>query len=382
MTPARDHVKASATPVDRWLIALFLAAISLPLVLTLATMGHGPADDPKRDLAPWPGAISTWNDATQWPTGFRRWFQDHYAGRRALIRAHGVVTLRGLGVSPSTTVLLGRDGWWYYADDGAMDDIVSAAPMSEAALGRWAQTLDDNRAWLAERGIPYLFVLAPDKHAVYPEFLPSTVHPLGPWRGDQFAREMTQRTHVDVVHLKDRLLAQKPIERTYHRTDTHWNARGAWLAYQEIEQWLVRVKKADAVTPRDAFTLTEARLGGQDIARMLGIESLVNEESLGVAPRVQRLARVVEPAGADILSEQGRLVTEHPDKTLPRMVVFRDSFMSQVIPFLAERCSRCVFLWQKDLDPQIIERERPDLVIHEMVGRRLQTYLPYDPFRQ
>ena len=52
--------------------------------------------------------------------------------------------------------------------------------------------------------------------------------------------------------------------------------------------------------------------------------------------------------------------------------------MTGLVPFLAEHCRRCVFLWQKDLDPEVVRRERPDLVIHQMVGRRFQTYLPYD----
>ena len=40
-----------------------------------------------------------------------------------------------------------------------MDDIVSAAPLTDGALRTWRDALDDNRAWLAEQGIPYLFLL-------------------------------------------------------------------------------------------------------------------------------------------------------------------------------------------------------------------------------
>ncbi len=377
----RDHVSAVPLPTNRWVVGLFVSAVSLPLVLTLVLLRTLPPDDPKRDLAPFPEAITSMKALERWPTRFRRWFQDHYVLRRELIRAHGALMLRGVGVSPSTTVLLGREGWWYYTDDGAMDDIVSAEPMSAAAIERWAVTLDDNRAWLAARGIPYVFVLAPDKHAVYPEFLPSSVRPLGPWRGDQFVREMRARTHVDVLHLKDGLVALKARERVYHRTDTHWNARGAFFAYVSIMEWLARVRPGVEVPRRDQFEFVAVEGRGHDLPRMLGIEALASEEILEVAPHEPRRARVVEPAGASIDAELGRLVTEHPDTTLPRMVIVRDSFMTPVMPFLAERCSRCVFLWEKDLDPRVIANERPDVVIHQMVGRRLQTYLPYNPFR-
>ena len=374
----RDHVSVPALPVDRWVAWLFVAAIALPLVLTLATIQRTAADDPKRGLAPWPAPVSSSRDAGRWTPAFRRWFEDHYALRRVLIRAHGTLMLEGVGVSPSTTVLAGRDGWWFYTDDGAMDDIVSATPMSEPALARWAESLDDNRAWLAGQGIPYVFVLTPDKHAVYPEFLPATVRRLGPWRGAQFAREMSRRVPGIVVSLEDALVARKAVERVYHRTDTHWNARGAFEGWRELARWLQHRGVPVSV---DEHEPTAAVVGGQDLPRMLGLETLVSEERLDLVPRTPRRARVVEPAGADIAAELGRLVTEHPDRSLPRMVIFRDSFMTALMPYLAEQCSRCVFLWEKDLNPEVITQEQPDVVVHQMVGRRLQTYLPYNPFR-
>jgi hypothetical protein len=71
-----------------------------------------------------------------------------------------------------------------------------------------------------------------------------------------------------------------------------------------------------------------------------------------------------------------------PDQSQPRVVIFRDSFASALIPFLSEHFSRAVYLWQNNVDPQVIEDERPDVVIHELVGRRLTTLTPYNPFAE
>ncbi len=380
MATPRDHIGAPRHATDRLLATVFTVAVALPLVATLVGLASGgrPPEDPKRQLAAWPAAPVTWRDAERWPTRFRRWFADHYAGRRALIVAHGTLMLRGLGASPSPTVLLGRDGWWFYTDDDAMDDILSARPMPEASLARWTATLEANRAWLAARGIPYAVVLAPDKHVIYPEFLPATVRARHPSRIDQLTDALRARTRVDVIDLRRALEARKPVERVYHRTDTHWNQRGALTAYLEIARWMAGARPSVRVPARDAFVFDEALTSGHDLPRMLGLQALVSEVALEVRPRSPARARVLEPPGADPSVETGRLVTEHPDGTLPRVVVFRDSFMSQLVPLLAEHCSRCVFLWQKDLDPRVILDERPDLVIHQMVGRRLQSYLPYD----
>jgi hypothetical protein len=75
-----------------------------------------------------------------------------------------------------------------------------------------------------------------------------------------------------------------------------------------------------------------------------------------------------------------RVVTEGPAGA-PRAVVFRDSFGSAMIPFLAEHFSRAVYLWQNNFDPQVVIDERPAVVIQEWVGRHLYTQAPYDAVR-
>ena len=146
---------------------------------------------------------------------------------------------RGLGVSPSPTVLIGKEGWWYYTDDGALEDIVSADPMPESAMERWRRTLDGNRAWLAGRGIPYLFVMTPDKHAVYPEFLPDTVRPAHGSRTNEVGGSPRARSQVDVLEPAARRCGREGAATgVYHRTDTHWNNRGAlvgWLALGGVD---------------------------------------------------------------------------------------------------------------------------------------------------
>jgi hypothetical protein len=65
---------------------------------------------------------------------------------------------------------------------------------------------------------------------------------------------------------------------------------------------------------------------------------------------------------------------ENPDAQL-RAVVFRDSFATALVPFLAEDFSRIAFYWprprkhQLPLDPALIETEKPDIFIDEWVER-------------
>ena len=115
---------------------------------------------------------------------------------------------------------------------------------------------------------------------------------------------------------------------------------------------------------------------GQDLAGMIGLKRVLRENDLTLTPIRQRQARVVEPPGADPADELGRIVTEIPDSPLPRALIFRDSFTSKLAPFLSEHFSRAVYLWQNDFDASAVDRERPDVVVQEIAGRHLYTFIP------
>jgi len=115
---------------------------------------------------------------------------------------------------------------------------------------------------------------------------------------------------------------------------------------------------------------------GMDLAGMMGLKRVLEENDLVLVPRRPRRAKVVEPVGAAPTAEEGTLITEIDDPSLPRAVVFRDSFVSRLVPFLSEHFSRAVYLWQNDFDAAVVEREHPDVVIQEIVGRHLYSFIP------
>ena len=73
-----------------------------------------------------------------------------------------------------------------------------------------------------------------------------------------------------------------------------------------------------------------------------------------------------------------RVVSVVDDARLPKAVLYRDSFGSALVPFLAEHFERMVTLWEYDVVPEAIREERPDVVIQQWVDRRLYTRAPYD----
>ncbi len=369
---------------ERVLVAVFLVALAAPGLATLAGVDSGMTRGENRDLAPAPELAPTWRAVSAFPAAFTTWFQDHFAFRGRLVQWQAAFRLLALRVSPAPAVIRGQDGWLFYADDGSTDDYLNAAPLGPADLAQWAAALQHTHDWLAARGITYLFVLAPDKHVVYPEFMPDSIRrTAGTSRTDQLVAHLRAHTTVPVLDLRPALLAAKREGRIYHRTDSHWNDPGAFVAAQAILARLQALSggalRGVAADARRDFTREDARGPGWDLARMLGLEAWVQEDDIRLRPR-QPAARVVEPPDPDPDHIEGRLVTAHVRGDLPRAVIFRDSFGSALVPFLAEHFSRALFLWEYDVDPRLVEQERPDVVIQQWAGRRLSTRLPYDPF--
>jgi len=230
--------------------------------------------------------------------------------------------------------------------------------------------------WLHARRIAYVFTIAPDKHALYGEEVPTTISRLHDMsRADQLVVALLDRGLA--IDMRPALWAAKERERIYHRTDTHWNDRGALVAYQQIVNAVhMRVPSTPPAWTRSDFTPVERTREGMDLAGMMGLTRVLREEDLALVPNRPRRARVIEPSGAGPMDEEGRLVTAIDDPSLPRAVIFRDSFMSRLVPFLSEDFSRAVFLWQNDFDAEVIQKEHPDVVIQEIVGRHLYNFIP------
>ena len=358
------------------LSVLFAAAISLPLAANLAGVDGGDPGAENRELAAFPHPGRSWPALAAFPSGFSAWFDDHFGFRSRLVRWYGESRLFGLHVSPSAAVVKGEDGWFFYGEDKSVEDYANVEPMADMALANWRMAILRARDWLRARRIAYVFTIAPDKYVIYGEAMPATLVRIGDLlRADQLFTAL-QDTGV-AVDVRPAEFDAKARERVYQRTDTHWNDRGALAAYQQIVRAVrARVPSTPAAWTRDDFIGADRTVEGFDLAGMMGLTRVLREIDMTLTPKRPRRARVVEPSGAQPTDEVGRLVTEIDDPSLPRAVIFRDSFTSRLVPFLSEHFRRAVYVWQNDFDAQLVEAEQPDVVIQEIVGRHLYNFIP------
>src|SRR5207302_330703 len=104
------------------LVALFAAIISLPLAANIAGHDGADAQAENRELALLPRFDAAPASIVDYAGALSRWFEDHFGFRATLVRWYAESRFFWLDVSPSPSVIKGRDHWLFYADDGGIED--------------------------------------------------------------------------------------------------------------------------------------------------------------------------------------------------------------------------------------------------------------------
>lgn len=366
---------------DWAMIVVFVSALWLALVGTFLRHCRGPTEE-WRPLASFPEWSLKGSALKSFPTRFEQYWSDHFGFRGTLIHWTNLAKVCCLHVSTSANVLLGRASWLFYTRVPPGSNYDDIRPFTLSELERWEQVLRQRHDWLARRGCRYLLFIPPDKQTIYPEYLDPVYRSRhARSRLDQLIDHLRiRRCPVEVIDIRPAMLAAKPRERLYHCFDTHWNDRGAYIGYQHLADALAKLFPAIQPTPRSALVETADERSAGDLANLVGIADRRREEWLNLVPRFPLRARestdaVVWPAKASFPLGKP-FAMERDDPRLPRAVMFHDSFFIALRPLLSEHFRRIVYVWHDDFHQDVIEREKPEVVIQELLERKLGFVVP------
>jgi len=376
----------SAAGINRFsasLIAVaFVASLWLPLAGLPARWDGMVEIEEKRSPAPPPA----WgkDPLRTWPDKFLEYFRDNFGLRRDLLYLHNWSRVKIFRTSSSERVILGKDKWLFYTGSNLIDDFQGLTPFSETELDRWRNVIEGRQAWLAERGIRYLFVMVPNKVTIYPEYLPDFYHRKGTdTHADQLAARFARTPGINYLDLRP-ILREAGHERlVYYPYETHWNHYGAYLGYREIgarlREWFPGI---------EPFTLDDFDVRAEKastICHMLGIRDKDWGSSFAERFHLRTASAKSVPISVPdtCRSRHGPPVAfEKPDKPR-RLLVFHDSFLQGVpMQALSEHFGRSVWLWLNlELNYEclrlMVDRERPDVVIEQRIERFLK-FVPED----
>jgi alginate O-acetyltransferase complex protein AlgJ len=270
-------------------------------------------------------------------------------------------------------VVQGKGGWLFLGSD-YLGDVMARHDgtwtLSSEELERWRALLEDRTARLAEKGVPYFFVVAPDTHSIYPEMLPAGFEPTAERPVHRLLAHLERAgSKARALYPLEDLLAAKAKRPVASAFDSHWNQFGALVAYVRLMRDVAEVVPVREIDPARMQFAT--RTMPADLRFKLGFDDEVDY----IAAVFQPDARLVEDNQVD---HHGSLaVTECNEAPPTTCVLFGDSYSIVMMRFLAESFRRLVFANTLWFDYELLEREQPDVVI-SLFAERFLVFVPDD----
>lgn len=242
-----SHIHRESALLNWVIVILFLLCILLPeLNRQLSFIPDAPSTE-MRVLAPRP----TFNirNISNFIQQFDSFYNDHFGFRLHLVTINTFLHVKLFGISGVPNVIIGKRGWLFYTrhrptDPKTLFGWQGYNPYSFDQLKAIQKNLEAEDMWFTKRNITFLILPAPNKHSIYPEYLPwqfNTV--IGPSRYVQIFEHMKLYSKLKLIDVREKFMIAKKLHSVdmYYKTDTHWNSIGAFFAYEEIMKRLLTV---------------------------------------------------------------------------------------------------------------------------------------------
>lgn len=297
---------------------------------------------------------------------FETWFTERMALRNRMVYTDAVIQTSLFQESNVSGVIYGTDGWMYYTS--TLSDYQGTDVMSERELFNLSHNFSVIQEYLDERDIPFVLTIAPNKNTLYGENMPYYKDfVVNPDHNAQLLAPELQKQGVTYMDLFEIFREQEEI--LYLRQDSHWNMKGACLAYNHLMDTLELPHETyDNVDPK----ILANRDG--DLNRMLYSFYGPMEEDYDYG-----LPGNWSYVGNADSVEDGWIVTENPRGT-GTLLMFRDSFANTLIPFFSEQFQTAYYSkGEPNGMEKFVETYQPDCVVIQKVERNIANYLNNPP---
>ena len=290
--------------------------------------------------------------------------------------------------NPGGKALVGQQGWLYLINDtnSFLHYQFGVERWTEGDIRLAGEVLAERSRLIEELGGRYLKLIQPERSTLYPDYLPEPLCRLSLYE-PRPAQHITRLLPVQAAYPLEFFRTWKPRGHLFFHGDTHVNWLGSYVGYLATLELLAANGFASPVAPvllseldpklvsygGDLFDQLDADQKAQLSASMQGNMPRWGVEDL-ISYELPENMRDYTSRGDDgtyaAYNERALIVTEKADARLPRAVIFRGSSLALIQPLLSRHFSRAVYVWHKNLPYRdILERERPDVVLHCITER-------------
>ena len=301
----------------------------------------------------------------EWLSQAGDYFQEHFAFRNELVTGNALLHGRLLETSTADGVIQGKNGWLYYKD--SLDDYLGQELLSDRSLFNIAHMLSMTQQALEEKGVNFLFTIAPNKNSLYGDNMP--------YYDKLKVSDQTNRENLE-SWLKTEKVAYADLyqalmeedEVLYHARDSHWNNKGAALAADVLMDALG--KDHDSYEG-ESYTVRKDYTGDLD-TMLYPLASTADDE---IYYDKETTYATVEEIQSNF---DPRITTVNPVKE-GSLVMYRDSFGNALLPYMADAYANAYFSRGIPYQLMDVETHSADTVIIERAERFLPEMSQFPP---
>ena len=360
---------------------IFIAACMLVCLVPFVGMAFHPTKESteNRRLSEFPSVTSKDGGLnTSFFTEFDTWFNEHFAFRNELVAADGVIQGTLFKTSAEDQVIRGTDDWLYYSS--TLGDYLGTNCMDERERFNLQHNLEIVSDWAKEKGVELLLTVPPNKNTLYGEHMPYYDSKIvNPSHTLDYLPEICKASGTPYADLAE--LFRNEEETLYLKRDSHWNGKGALLAYNRIMEHsfvLLNGKTTGSKlwTYEDYLSApaTRAKDTDGDLNRML--YTYYGEKEMDTYYKVDQTFSYVTATE----SVEDAWIETRAEGKKKSLLMFRDSFGNTLLPYMANQFGKAVFSKESTYRMEkLVEEQKPDLVIMEKVERNLRDYITQPP---
>ena len=301
----------------------------------------------------------------EWLSQAGDYFQEHFAFRNELVTGNALLHGRLLETSTADGVIQGKNGWLYYKD--SLDDYLGQDLLSDRSLFNIAHMLSMTQQALEEKGVNFLFTIAPNKNSLYGDNMPyyDKLKVSGQTNRENL-EDWLKMEKVAYADLYQALMEEDEV--LYHARDSHWNNKGAALAADVLMDALG--KDHDSYEG-ESYTVRRDYTGDLD-TMLYPLASTADDE---IYYDKETTYATVEEIQSNF---DPRITTVNTVKE-GSLVMYRDSFGNALLPYMADAYANAYFSRGIPYQLMDVETHSADTVIIERAERFLPEMSQFPP---
>lgn len=345
----------------------------------------------RRNLSEFPDTPSDKDSLLSWPKQFESWLNDHLFSRTLLIRHFNLARYKA-GISPQNAVVIGKNKWTYSTNEGIIEDYRNVDLLTEDELDHWLNYLEYRYKQARDNNYYYMFLITPNKATIHDENLPDHITRVNKQsRFDQIL-EAAKSRGIELLDIRPELIEAKKDGPVYISRDSHWNYRGAEIAFIQVVELLAEDFSGIEWQPLETSEyeyLGAYKIGRNGLRYYAGNVDTLNWNHHPDFKDYQPIHPRIFPEN---LNHKMGLIEHEHYKTFPlktrqrtfkkslnpnkpwRLLVIRDSFVTAMEKYISETFGYAAYVWvypRMGHFDKAIETTKPDIVIEQRVERKL-----------